>query len=85
MTIRTTTLSILSLVLASGCGEAYANTVIDGTAQVNLQDAIQVLVFVCATIITAAGTIIALAFWAGSRFQKIDDQIQALRAEIQRM
>jgi len=85
MTTRTTTLLIFTLALGLGCGEAFAATVIDGSAKVNLQDAVQVLIFVCATIITAAGTIIAMAFWAGSRFQKIDDELRALRAEIQRM
>jgi len=82
MNTQTTTLLILGLACTLGCGEAYATTVIDGSAQVKLEDAIQVLLFVCATIITAAGTIVALAFWAGSRFQKINDEIQALRAEM---
>lgn len=85
MSTRTTTLIILVLAVAFGCGEAFANNVIDGTAQVKLEDAAHVLIFVCTTIITAAGTIIALAFWAGSRFQKIDDEILCLREEIQKI
>jgi len=82
MKTRTTTLLILILACTLGCGEALASTVIDGAAQVKLEDALHVLIFVCTSIITAAGTIVALAFWAGSRFQKIDDEIRSLREEM---
>ena len=82
MTTPRISLLIILFSLALGCGEAYASTLIDGGSQVKLDDALHVLSFFCATLTTAAGTMVALAYWAGSRFQKINDDIRSLRNEI---